>query len=415
MTDLTSTIIAAVGGDPTARTAGQTNTTAIAQLQALVQTLQAAVRTVAFTAATYSVNEGASGTTTLLEATMTRTGDLSAPLVVTTKFVAGTLEAADYASGSMPGDLNFTFAAGSPTAKAGDLIKGDDIVEPTETLTRYLVPPPGYSFGAITSYTGNVLNDDSATKVSINGTPPTTGTVGTAYSFTPTTANGSGTKTFALSGGPLLTGLAFSTSTGSISGTPTVAGSMPNLVVTVTDSTGSALTTATTVTIAAATATPVTYGPTVSADSGWQDLVGTNFYYRLAPAATGDSGTLDTGAELYFFCDTTDGSPTYGFKMVNVGGSRYPQLFYRDAGTWKLPQTSDATHDWGRALLKEDVIEGKMNNGALELYINGSLSKTFRASYIASVFPNGFGRFARYLKTGGTYTQKVTLSGGGQV
>lgn len=95
------------------------------------------------------------------------------------------------------------------------------------------------------------------TPISISGTPPTSGQVGTAYSFTPTTANGTGAKTFALSGGPLLAGLAFSTSTGAITGTPTAAGSMPNLVVTVTDSSGSASTTATSVTIAAAaSATP---------------------------------------------------------------------------------------------------------------------------------------------------------------
>lgn len=88
--------------------------------------------------------------------------------------------------------------------------------------------------------------------VTISGTPPTTGRVGTAYSFTPATANGSGPKTFTLSSGTLLGGLSFNTATGAISGSPTVAGTMSGLVVTVTDSTGSASTTATNVTIAAA-------------------------------------------------------------------------------------------------------------------------------------------------------------------
>jgi hypothetical protein len=88
--------------------------------------------------------------------------------------------------------------------------------------------------------------------ITITGTPPTTGRVGTAYSFTPATANGSGTKVFTLSSGTLLGGLSFNTATGAISGSPTVAGTMSGLVVTVTDSTGSASTTATTVTIAAA-------------------------------------------------------------------------------------------------------------------------------------------------------------------
>lgn len=92
----------------------------------------------------------------------------------------------------------------------------------------------------------------TVTKVTITGTPPTSGQVGTAYNFTPATANGSGTKTFALSGGSLLAGLAFSTSTGAITGTPTAAGSMTGLVITVTDSTGSAALPAFSVTIAAA-------------------------------------------------------------------------------------------------------------------------------------------------------------------
>lgn len=96
------------------------------------------------------------------------------------------------------------------------------------------------------------------TAVSISGTPPTTGQVGTAYSFTPSVANGSGTKTFTLSSGTLLGGLSFNTATGAITGTPTVAGTMSGLIVTVTDSTGSASTTATSVVIASSSAAPVT-------------------------------------------------------------------------------------------------------------------------------------------------------------
>lgn len=98
------------------------------------------------------------------------------------------------------------------------------------------------------------------TPISISGTPPSSGQVGVAYSFTPSTSGGSGTKTFALSGGSLLAGLAFSTSTGAITGTPTAAGSMPNIVVTVTDSASSASTTATTVTIAAASSASPFFG-----------------------------------------------------------------------------------------------------------------------------------------------------------
>lgn len=101
--------------------------------------------------------------------------------------------------------------------------------------------------------------------ITITGTPPTTGTVGQQYSFTPSTANGSGAKVFSLASGTLLAGLALNASTGAITGPPTAAGTMTALSIRVTDDTGSAATTPTTVTIAAAT-TPgaVTVDPLVT-------------------------------------------------------------------------------------------------------------------------------------------------------
>jgi hypothetical protein len=90
------------------------------------------------------------------------------------------------------------------------------------------------------------------TPVSITGTPPTTGTAGQPYSFTPSTAGGAGTKVYTLASGTLLAGLSLNTSTGAITGTPPAAGTMTTLSVRVTDDTGSAATTPTTVTIAAA-------------------------------------------------------------------------------------------------------------------------------------------------------------------
>lgn len=163
MTDFTSAIIDAVGGDPTARTGMAGLSTSLAQVIARIQVIEAAFRTLSFSAATYSVPEGNSGTTTLT-ATMKRTGDLTQPLAVTTKFIQGTLNAADFPNG-LPGDLIFYFAAGSDTAQAGDQIKGDVDLEATETLTRIIIPAPGYSYGPIASYTGNVLNDDTSDPV----------------------------------------------------------------------------------------------------------------------------------------------------------------------------------------------------------------------------------------------------------
>lgn len=75
--------------------------------------------------------------------------------------------------------------------------------------------------------------------ISIWGAPGG-GTAGTAYNFTPMTANGSGTKIFSYSGTALAgSGLAFDSSTGAISGTPTAAITITGTI-TVRDATGAA-------------------------------------------------------------------------------------------------------------------------------------------------------------------------------
>lgn len=69
----------------------------------------------------------------------------------------------------------------------------------------------------------------------IVGTPPSTGTVGTPYSFTPTASGGTTPYAFALTG-TKPPGVNFSTSTGALSGTPTTAGTYSGLSISVTDS-----------------------------------------------------------------------------------------------------------------------------------------------------------------------------------
>lgn len=71
----------------------------------------------------------------------------------------------------------------------------------------------------------------------ISGTPASTGTVGTAYSFTPGTSGGAGSNVFSLTG-TLATGMTFTAGTGHIGGTPTAAGAFAGLDVTVTDAYG---------------------------------------------------------------------------------------------------------------------------------------------------------------------------------
>jgi hypothetical protein len=72
--------------------------------------------------------------------------------------------------------------------------------------------------------------------LTISGSAPG-GTVGSAYSFTPTSTGGRATKTYALTGS-LPAGLSFSTATGAVSGTPTASGTASGLDITVTDGDG---------------------------------------------------------------------------------------------------------------------------------------------------------------------------------
>src|SRR5213075_57921 len=69
----------------------------------------------------------------------------------------------------------------------------------------------------------------------ISGSPPTTGSVGTLYTFTPTASDpDTGTTlTFSVANKPAWA--TFSTTTGQLSGTPTAAGTFSNIAISVSD------------------------------------------------------------------------------------------------------------------------------------------------------------------------------------
>lgn len=93
----------------------------------------------------------------------------------------------------------------------------------------------------------------TVTPLSVSGTPGPA-TVGQSYSYAPTAAGGSGTKTWSTSGTALPAGLSINSTTGLVSGTPTAAGTVSGIIITVTDTSGSA---SQTVSIAVAAAAAV--------------------------------------------------------------------------------------------------------------------------------------------------------------
>lgn len=127
----------------------------------------------------------------------------------------------------------------------------------------------------------------NAALATVQAIPTITVTDGTAVSFTPVTASGgTGTRTFALSGGTLPSGLTFSTVNGLISGNPTTTLAQTTFTVTVTDQTTPTPQTSskTFQLTATATTSPLADANTLAASLGyaqsrkvWEDLfVGPN-------------------------------------------------------------------------------------------------------------------------------------------
>ncbi len=102
----------------------------------------------------------------------------------------------------------------------------------------------------------------------ISGSPTTSATTGTAWSFTPTAADADGDAlSFSVSNKPAWA--TFSASTGTLSGTPTTAGTYSNVVIAVSDGQASASLPAFAITVQSANHAPTISGsPTTSATTG---------------------------------------------------------------------------------------------------------------------------------------------------
>ncbi len=118
----------------------------------------------------------------------------------------------------------------------------------------------------------------------ISGTPPTTGTAGTAYSFTPSASDADGdTLTYSITNRPAWA--TFNGTTGRLSGTPQTAGTAANIVISVSDGQASASLPAFTITVAAA---PVNHPPTISGTPAKSVTAGAP--YAFTPSASDADG-----------------------------------------------------------------------------------------------------------------------------
>jgi Putative Ig domain len=161
----------------------------------------------------------------------------------------------------------------------------------------------------------------------ISGTPPSTATVGTAYSFRPTASDPDGnTLGFSISNRPGW--MSFSTSTGRLSGTPTSAnvGTYSNIVIRVSDGRATASLPAFTLTVRAAASTGA---PIISGTPPTSIVAGAAYAFRpTASDPNGDTLTfsIQNRPSWATFSTSTgrlSGTPT----SANVG--QYPNIVIR--------------------------------------------------------------------------------------
>jgi hypothetical protein len=127
----------------------------------------------------------------------------------------------------------------------------------------------------------------SNTPPTISGTPPTTGTVGTQYTFTPSAndADAGTTLTFSIANVP--SWASFSTTNGRLQGTPTASGTFANITISVSDGQVSAQLPAFTITVSAAP----NHAPTISGTPSTSVMQ--NTAYSFTPTASdADNDTL---------------------------------------------------------------------------------------------------------------------------
>jgi hypothetical protein len=166
----------------------------------------------------------------------------------------------------------------------------------------------------------------AAAALTISGTPGV-GTVGTAYSFTPTVAGGTPGYTFAVISGVLPPGLSINSATGTVSGTPTVATS-GGVTIRVTDSlgatadlVGASFVINPAVTALAWDASLVANSPPQLTFTASNVTVSTNANTAGARFARTPASTGESSGKHYFRCEFsgTTGARGYGVGTTQTG------------------------------------------------------------------------------------------------
>ena len=179
---------------------------------------------------------------------------------------------------------------------------------------------------------------------SISGTPATSVTAGSAYSFTPTTQNpNGGTLTYSVQNKPAWA--SFNTNTGLLSGTPLAVnvGSYSGIVISVSDGTSSAALPAFAITVNAAAGGTTTGSATISWTAPTQnvdgtpltDLAGYRIYYGTSAASLSNSVTIasstatsytigNLSSATWYFAVSSYASTGQESALSNIGSKTIP-------------------------------------------------------------------------------------------
>ncbi len=193
----------------------------------------------------------------------------------------------------------------------------------------------------------------------ISGSPATTATVGTAYSFQPTAADADSSDTLGFSIQNKPGWATFTASTGRLSGTPTAAGSFSNIIISVSDGKASASLTAFAITVSSgSTPPPPSNGaPTISGTPATS--VAVNASYSFQPTASDPEGatlaySISNKPGWATFSTTTgrlSGTPTAAGTTSNIvigvsDGSNSVSLPAFSIAVNSAPATGSATLSW---------------------------------------------------------------------
>jgi hypothetical protein len=162
----------------------------------------------------------------------------------------------------------------------------------------------------------------------ISGTPPTSVTAGTAYSFQPTASDPSGAKlTFSINVQPSWT--SFDTTNGSLSGTPQAAnvGTVSNIVITASDGKASASLPAFSISVTQPQSNSITVSwqpPAQNTDgSALTDLAGYQIKYGTDPSALSQTIQIaNPGLTTYVITNLAPGTYYFGMSSYTVTGTQ---------------------------------------------------------------------------------------------